>query len=95
MDIILNMQYNMHKDKLYASDKKLRRTNIAQWLCLIFKEAVYYYVKNISDEYSCCMDTTKALDRVKHNMLFELLIERNPQYYFTVHITGSNFECSL
>ncbi len=29
-----------------------------------------YYV------YSCCVDATKAFDRVKHDKLFELLIER-------------------
>ncbi len=37
---------------------------------------MHYYVNNKSDVYSCCVDATKAFDMVKHDNLFELLIER-------------------
>ncbi len=37
---------------------------------------MHYYVNNKSDVYSCCVDATKAFDMVKHDKMFELLIER-------------------
>ncbi len=46
---------------------------------LVVTEVVRYYVNNKSDVYSCCVDATKAFDRVKHDKLFELLIERTIQ----------------
>ncbi len=42
---------------------------------LIVKEVIHYYIDNKSDVYSCCVDATKAFDRVHHDRLFQLLIE--------------------
>ncbi len=33
-------------------------------------------MNNISDVYACCVDETKAFDRLKHDKLFDMLIER-------------------
>ena len=39
---------------------------------LVGKEVVRYYVNNNSNVYTCCVDATKAFDRVRpHNKLFE------------------------
>ncbi len=43
---------------------------------LVVKEVVRYFVNNKSDVYSCCVDSTKVFDRVKHDKLFDMLIER-------------------
>ncbi len=42
----------------------------------VVKEVVHYYINNKSDLYSCCVDATKLFDRVHHDNLFELIIER-------------------
>ncbi len=43
---------------------------------LVVKEVFHYYIDNKSDVYSGCVDMTKAFDRVHHDRLFQLLIER-------------------
>ena len=43
---------------------------------LVMKEVIRHYMENKSDVYSCCMDASKAFDRLKHDKLFSLLIER-------------------
>ena len=43
---------------------------------LMVKETVNYYLSNDSNVYSCCVDLSKAFDRVKHDKLFQLLIDR-------------------
>ncbi len=67
-----------YKDKLQTSDMQFAfKDKHSTVMCsLVVKEVVCYYVTNKSDVYSCCVDATKAFDRVKHDKLFELLIER-------------------
>ncbi len=43
---------------------------------LAMKETIKYYLRNGSDVYMCLIDASKAFDRVHHDMLFQLLIER-------------------
>ena len=43
---------------------------------LLLKEIVKYYRDNQSDVYSCFIDATKAFDKIKHDKLFSLLMER-------------------
>ncbi len=43
---------------------------------LAMKETIKYYLQNGSDVYICLIDASKAFDRVRHDMLFQLLIER-------------------
>ncbi len=43
---------------------------------LAMKETIKYYLRNGSDVYMCLIDANKAFDRVCHDMLFQLLIER-------------------
>ncbi len=42
---------------------------------LVVKEVVHYYI-NKSNVCSCCVDATKTFERVRHDKLFERLIER-------------------
>ena len=44
---------------------------------LLLKEVIKYYLDNYSHVYSCFIDATKAFDRVKHDELFLLLIQRH------------------
>ncbi len=39
-------------------------------------EVSKYYLKKDSDVYTCAIDANKAFDRVQHDKLFLLLIER-------------------
>ncbi len=73
--ILLIIQY---KDKLQTSEMqfafKEKRSTV---MCsLVVKEVVFYYVNNNSDVYSCCVDVNKAFDRVCHDKLFQILIDR-------------------
>ena len=43
---------------------------------LTVKEVIHYYVNNGSDVHASCVDASKAFDRVRHDKLFQLLIER-------------------
>jgi len=74
-DIII---LNRYSQLLCTSDmqfayKKGHGTSICS---LIVKETVNYYFDNDSQVYSCCVDLTKAFDRVKHDMLFKILLDR-------------------
>ena len=40
------------------------------------KEVIKYYHDRGSDVYACVVDATKAFDRVRHDKLFQLLVER-------------------
>ena len=44
---------------------------------LSVKETINYYLLNGSEVFSCCVDLSKAFDRVQHDMLFKLLIDRD------------------
>ena len=43
----------------------------------ILKNVVSKYVHRGSTVYSCCLDASKAFDRVNHKILFQLLLKRN------------------
>ncbi len=43
---------------------------------LAMKETFKYYLKNGSDVYLCLIVASKSFDRVRHDMLFQFLIER-------------------
>ena len=40
------------------------------------KEVIRHYITNASDVFGCFLDATKAFDRLRHDRLFQLLIER-------------------
>ena len=75
MDIILLIKY---EHLLYTSDMQYayKRKHSTAICSLVVKEVVNYYVNNGSNVYSCCVDATKAFDRVQHDRLFEMLKER-------------------
>jgi hypothetical protein len=43
---------------------------------MVVKEILKYYMDNGSDVYMCCIDATKAFDKIRHDKLFLLLIDR-------------------
>ena len=43
---------------------------------LVMKEVIKHYLDNKSNVYSCCIDASKAFDRLRHDKLFTLLMER-------------------
>ena len=75
LDIIVLQKYKhllQTSDMQYAYKKK-HSTAICT---LTVKEVINYYIKKDSEVYSCCVDATKAFDRVQHDRLFEILIQR-------------------
>ena len=44
---------------------------------LLLKETVNYYLNRNSDVYGCLIDASKAFDRIQHDKLFKILLERN------------------
>ena len=75
-DIIILKRYShlLCTSDLQFAYKKGHSTSLCS---LIVKETVNYYLNNNSQVYSCCVDLTKAFDRIQHDMLFEALIDRN------------------
>ena len=59
-------------DMQYAYKKKSSTTMCS----LVVKEVVNYYVNRNSEVYSCSVDATKAFDRVQHDRLFQMLLDR-------------------
>jgi hypothetical protein len=43
----------------------------------VLKETVKYYLQRHSNVYCCFLDATKAFDRIIHDLLFRLLLERH------------------
>ena len=43
---------------------------------LVVKEVIHHYIKNKSNVAACLIDASKAFDRVRHDRLFGLLVER-------------------
>ncbi len=66
-----------YKDKLHTSviQFALMEKQCTAMCSLVMKEVIHYYIDNKSDVYSCCVDATKAFDWVRHDRLFQFLIE--------------------
>ena len=75
LDIII---LNRYSNLLSTSDMQFafKKGHSTSMCSLMVKETVNYYFNNQSEVYSCCVDLTKAFDRVKHDNLFKVLIER-------------------
>ena len=58
---------------------------------LLLKEVVKYYLDNCSHVYSCFTDAMKAFDRVKHDELFLLLIQRLVSF-IDIHILWQQYQ---
>ena len=51
----------------------------------VLKEVVHHYNSNGSDVYMCCLDASKAFDRVRYDKLFQILLDRKfPAVYIKV-----------
>jgi hypothetical protein len=70
--IYKNLQNLCTSDLQFAYKKKLSTTTCT----LVMKEIIKYYMDNQSNVYSCLIDATKAFDKIHHDKLFQLLIDR-------------------
>ena len=43
----------------------------------VLKDTVNHFITNGSSVYCCFIDASKAFDRLRHDLLFELLLQRN------------------
>ena len=68
-----------NKENLSTSELQFAyKQNMSTTLCtLVLKEVLTYYVNNNSVVYTCFLDASKAFDRIRHDKLFSLLLERN------------------
>ena len=75
LDIVVLHKYSkilLTSDLQYAF-KKQHSTAMCS---LVLKEVINYYLNNNSDVYSCFIDASKVFDRVRHDKLFEILVDR-------------------
>ena len=65
-------------DKLDTSSLQFAfKPKLGTTMCtLTLKEVITHYMNNQSDVFSCFIDASKAFDRIRHDQLFTLLIER-------------------
>ena len=75
IDVIIIQRYN---DVLITSDMQYAfKDNHSTVLCsLTLKEVITYYLNNRSEVYTCFVDASKAFDKVRHDKLFSILIDR-------------------
>ena len=53
------------------------KQNMSTTMCtLVMKEVIKYYIDNKSSVYSCSIDASKAFDKIRHDKLFMVLVER-------------------
>ena len=50
--------------------------------CVLYKQAVFYYVNQNSPIFSTFLDTSKAFDRVNYKLLFKKLSNHNVPAWF-------------
>jgi hypothetical protein len=76
IELIIMKRYGhlLHTSDMQYAYKKKSSTAVCS---LVVKEIINYYANNGSEVYSCSVDATKAFDRVQHDQLFEMLIERD------------------
>ena len=76
IDIII---LNRYSHLLSTSDMQFAyKSGHSTSMCsFVVKETVNYYLNNGSQVFSCCVDLSKAFDLVKHDKLFQVLIDRN------------------
>ena len=72
--VILLFGKSLRFDDLQFGYQKNISTTMCTWLVV---ENASYFLRNNSEVFTCFMDMKKAFDMVKHNLLFNKLIERN------------------
>ena len=75
IDVIIICRYN---DVLLTSNMQYAfKDNHSTVMCsLTLKEVITYYLNNKSEVYTCFVDASKAFDKVRHDQLFNVLIDR-------------------
>ena len=75
IDVIIILRYS---DILLTSDMQYAfKDNHSTTMCsLTLKEVITYYLNNKSEVYTCFVDASKAFDKVRHDQLFNVLIDR-------------------
>ena len=67
------------KDELQFSYQKDCSTTMCTWLVV---ESVSFFLRNVNEVFSCFMDMKKAFDMIKHSLLFQKLINKDPSPIF-------------
>ena len=67
-----------YSDLLQTSDLQFafKRHHSTTMCTFMLKETVNYYISRDTDVYCCLVDASKAFDRVRHDKLFQLLMNR-------------------
>ena len=75
-EIILIQKEGKH---LYTSDMQFayKESHSTTMGTLILKDVINHFVSKGSNVYACFIDASKAFDRLRHDMLFKVLYERN------------------
>ena len=80
-------------DKLFTSDMQFayKAGHSTTMSTTVLKEVVNHFLSKGSNVYCCFIDASKAFDRLRHDMLFELLIQRdvNP---FMIKVLMDSYE---
>jgi hypothetical protein len=72
--ILLNKQsLNLTTSDMQFAYKNGHSTTMAT---LILKDVVNHFMNSKSDVYCCFIDASKAFDKIRHDLLFEILLER-------------------
>ena len=75
LEIVIMEKYS---DLLQTSDLQFafKRHHSTTMCTFMLKETVNYYISRDTDVYCCLVDASKAFDRVRHDKLFQLLMNR-------------------
>ena len=68
-----------NSERLCSSDLQFayKKKHGTSMCTLVIKEIIRHYINNGSDVYMCCLDASKAFDKIRHDKLFEILVNRH------------------
>ena len=78
--IILLFEESLGLDDLQFSYQKNCSTTMCTWMVI---EGISYLIRNGSEVFTCTMDMTKAIDMVRHNVLFGKMVNQKFSAIFT------------
>ena len=84
--LIQKQQHNLKTSDMQFAYKCSHSTTMST---LVLKEVVNHFLLNGSNVYCCFIDASKAFDRLRHDKLFELLLQKNVNPYMLKSIMES------
>ena len=86
--MILKQGFNLKTSNMQFAYKSGHSTTIAT---AVLKDVINQFMSKGSDVYCCFIDASKAFDRLQHDILFKLLLERNV-HPLTIRILVDSYE---